>query len=274
MKRILTGFLAVLLISFALTTLTSCKKDKTDDEKITIYVSPAATFIDATPGEYKNFSIVGSSPSKLSRLKITYKKEGGALSTLLDTTLETKKISFSFPFQIPTYGTQNIYLNLYFELTDVEGETALAAKGLNVLFANYPLTQTVDNELYSRSSGQPSAYNLRSASSLIYTNAWTEDMNISDTLQADTLSHSWISPGGGQFVRKNSFDFANASLTDLRNAYEASAKTNKISNLTTGDIILFKQTYGIEVFYAAIKVTGVQNNPGSSNDKYIFDIKK
>lgn len=274
MKRISAGFLAALLISLALSTLSSCKKDKNDDEKITINVSPVATFIDATPGEYKTFTVIGSSPSKLSRLKITYKKEGGALITLLDSTLETKKISFGFPFQIPNYGTQNIYLNMYFELTDSEGETATAAKGINVLFTNYPLTQTVDNEMYSRLSGQPSAYNLRSASSVAYTIPGTEDMNITDSLQADSLSYSWISPGGGQFVRKNTFDFANATLTDLRNAFESSAKTNKISSILVGDIILFKQTYGTEVFYAALKVTALQNNAGSSNDKYIFDIKK
>ncbi len=254
--------------------LTSCKKDKEGEEKISLTVSPAATFINATPGEYKNFTISGSSPSKLSRLKITYKKEGGLLSTLVDSVLETKSISFTFPFLIPDYGTQNLYLNMYFEITDSEGDVAAVSKGINVLFQDYPLTELIGNEMYSRLSGNPSAYNLRSESAISYSLPATEDMNITDSVQVDSLSHTWISPAGGQFVRKNSFNYATATLSELKNTYESSPKTNKLTDLLVGDIILYKQMYGIETFYAAIKITAIENNTGTANDQYIFDLKK
>lgn len=275
MKNHTSQLIALSLVLIIPICFLSCKKDKeTDEEKIGLNVTPGETFLTATPGEYKTFNISGSSPSKLSRLKITYKREGGALSTLVDSLLETNKIDYSFPFQIPLYGSQNIYLNIYFEITNTEGETATVAKGINVLFNNYPLSEIVDNELYSRLSGQPSAYNLRSESAISYLDPATEDMNITDSVQVDSLSLTWISPAGGQFVRKNTFDYNNATLADLKNSFESSAKTTKLVNLMIGDIILYKQTYGIEVFYAAVKITDIQNNAGSNNDKYIFNIKK
>lgn len=274
MKKSTFQFISAFLVILFSTILSSCKKDKETEEKIALNVTPQEAFLNATPGEYKLFNISGSSPVNLSRLKVTYRKEGGMLTTLLDSLLVSPKINYSFPFQIPVYGSQNVYLNIYFELTDAEGEVVTVAKGINVLFTNYVLTEIVDNELYSRLSGQPSAYNLRSQTALSYTDPPTEDMNITDSVQVDSLSLTWISPAGGQFVRKNSFDYTNATLTDLKNNFESSAKTTKLVNLMTGDIILYKQTYGIEVFYAVVKITDIQNNAGSTNDKYIFNIKK
>ena len=251
----------------------SCKKDKLED-KITLTVTPAETFISVVPGQIKNFTITGASPVKLQRLKITFKTAGGLLSTLLDSLLEVKNITLQYPFKVPNYGTQNVSISMYFELIDTDGNSINVSKGIDVAYGDRALTSIVGNELNSRNSGLPSAYNLRSSSSLVYTTPYTEDMNITDTLQADSLSKAWISPAGGFFVKDNSFFYDFATLSYLKNAYEGAAKTNKISGLKIGDVILYKQTYGIEAFYAAMKITDIQNNPGASNDKYIIDIKK
>ncbi len=275
MRKNTLAFIPLLLIAITcLTFLSSCKKDKDEESKISLSVSPSQAFINANQGEFKIFHISGSSSSKLTRLKITYRKQGDQLSTLLDSILEVKQIDFYYTFQIPTYGSQNVYLNMFFELTDVDGDVVTAAKGITVSYENYPLTEVVDNELYSRLSGHPSAYNLRAGIAVNYALPTTEDMNITDSVQVDSLSLTWISPAGGQFVRKNSFNYSNATINDLKNEFESSAKTTKLVNLAVNDIILYKQTYGIELFYAAIKITDIQNNPGSNNDKYIFNIKK
>ncbi len=268
-NNLLLIFCSIAVVFF----LTSCKKNKLED-KITLSISPVETFITVTSGQTKIFTITGNSPVKLQRLKITYKTGGGALSTLLDSTLEVKSFTMQYPFQVPDYGSQNVSLSLYFELTDSDGNSISASKGLDVTFADRALTSISGNELYSRLSGQPSAYNLVLSTSLVFSSPYTEDMNITDSLQADSLSYSWISPSGGLFARKNSFDFGAATLLSLKNAYEATAKTNKISGLKIGDIILYKQIYGTEAFYAAIKITDIQNNTGSANDKYMFNIKK
>jgi hypothetical protein len=270
MKKSFAKYFLIVVLAFL---AVSCKK-KEEEEKLTISVSPVETFLTAIPGSTKTFSISGSSPVRLERLKIYYKLENGNPVFLQDSLLSTKTFSQVYYFQVPNFGTQNVYLQMFFELADSEGNVVNAAKGIDVNFTNRSLAETVDNEMFSRLSGNPSAYNLRAGVSLNYIIPATESMNITDSLQADSLSYSWISPAGGLFVRSNSFDYQNASLESVKNAFEAGGKTNKISELVVGDIILFKQTYSSEVFYAAIKITSIQNNAGSNTDKYIFNIKK
>jgi hypothetical protein len=251
----------------------SCKKEE-KVEPVRLTVLPSESFLSAASNQVLNFNIKGNGDVSLSKFKITYKEGNGPLVTLLDSALTTKQLSTLFSFQIPNYGLQNMYLSFYFELYDSEGNEKVQAKGVNVLVANRPLSEMVNHEMYSKASGKPNAFDLRDGQAIYLSSPPTPIMNISDTVTLDSLSKTWISPSGGLFVKKNNFDYDNATLLSVKNDFEGGAKSNKVLNLAPGDIILFRQMYGVEAFYAVIKMTAINNPVGLENDRYTFAVKK
>lgn len=91
----------------------------------------------------------------------------------------------------------------------------------------------------------------------------------------NTLSRKWISPAKLKFVKFNGFNYANATLTIIKNAYNSGLQDQYVSYLNDGDIIITKLGNPlIDTGFVAIKIINIIDADSTINDKYIFNIKK
>jgi len=139
------------------------------------------------------------------------------------------------------------------------------------------LTETTGHKMHSKNSQNTDAYNIETGTAEFSTLSDSTDRDMEDNPASDTvstLSLSWISPAGGQFVKFNTFDYPNATDSSLRDAYDAGIALSKVDNIQAGDIILTKLGDTTGSSYATIQVTSI-NDPDSTNlDFYLFNIKK
>jgi len=141
------------------------------------------------------------------------------------------------------------------------------------------LSETSGHQMFSHNSTNYDAYNLLtglplhsqlSDSSIIH----IIDASI-DSVNHNTLSRKWMSFANLQFVKFNDFNYANATISSIKNAYNAGLKNQFVDNLTDEDIIITKLgNSSIDTGFIAIKIINIIDADSTINDKYIFNIKK
>ena len=119
-------------------------------------------------------------------------------------------------------------------------------------------------------SSEFNSYNLLTGTGSYNSDTTTHISDNTDSI-SDILSREWISISGLLFSKNNSFDYANATLEGVINAYNTSVKKEFVDQISVSDIIITK----IENNYVIIKIINVEDDPnGSENDRYIFNIKQ
>lgn len=265
----------LVIFSFILLTLFSCKKE---NDPALILISPSQFSFVVHSSDILTFNINCSSNSNLKSLVITSKTETTFTQTILDSAISSKAFEFNYEYKVPVVF-DSTKITLVFTLTDVDGNKNSIAKVLYVSSIYKNLTETSGHIMYSHCTTNFDAYNLLTAlpiHSNLTDSSLTHIMDASiDSVNHNTLSRKWISPAELNFVKFNTFDYANATTLSLKNAYIAGLKDQFVSNIVDGDIILTKLgNPAIDSGFVAIKVISVIDADSTLNDKYIFNIKK
>jgi hypothetical protein len=261
------GYLTLLIVPFLF--LSSCKKDENVNSGIII--TPSEDYFKRNIGDVINFTLKIESKEELAKLRIT-QTIGNSTSTILDKTISGKKIIEWYDYEIPNefndYGRHEI--KLVFTTIDNDNKTMNRAKIIYVDITEKTLAEYSGNNMYSSLSNQFNAYDLLTNTPKYSSDSTSHIIDLSVTNPNDTLSRSWASPYGIKFVKHNSFDYGNATDLTVQNAYNSGIKNDTLRNLATDDVILTK----INNSYVALKLIYVIDDPGKTNDKYIFSIKR
>ncbi len=268
----------LILVSFSLLGL-ACKKDQ--NSPALLFVSPDNAYFDVFNSTIIRFDISGSSESSsLTGFSVVSKPDNALSVTVFDTAFSAKNFNMSYEYQVPVFP-QSINISLQFILDDEAGNQTVFAKILRVTVVIARPVEASGNEMFSALSGKQDAYNLFTLQPLFSqssgnSNQHIKEATVNDSLGSiDTLSKKWISPAGLQFVRFNDFDYANASASDMKVAYEVGIKKSFIDQLKDGDIILTRfPNSEVEKGYIAIKLVYVIDADSTNLDRYIFNIKK
>jgi len=162
---------------------------------------------------------------------------------------------------------------------DANGESMTTQRTLYVTLGATVLTETTGHLFYSGNSTthSESAFDLQDRVQVLYTTDSTR-RDIQDSPPSgigEDIGRRWISPAGGRLVSANSFNYANATDVALRNAFESSLPLQELSGIASGDIILTRlgSQPANTSYYVAMRVTEVIDEPGTDNDRYMFNMK-
>lgn len=256
--------------------LAGCKREN----KVPILrISPSNHDIDVVSGDVVTFGInCQSDNSTLARLVIKSKRGNGFTTVVIDSALSGTSFRWNWEYQA-AHATASYMELLTFELIDADGEQMSTTRALYVTLTQTVLVETSGHLFYSKNSPvhPESAFDLQDRVQVLYTaDSTRRDIQDNPSGTDEVLSRSWISPAGGRFVRFNGFDYANATDVALRNAYLSGVPVEQLSNVEVGDIIITKLgSLPVNTgFYAAVRVTGIVDEPGTAdNDRYQFNMK-
>ena len=180
---------------------------------------------------------------------------------------------------VVAHSTQPYNDLLTFTLFDANGESMTTQRTLYVTLGATVLTETTGHLFYSlNSTTHPeSAFDLQDRVQVLYTtdSARRDAQDAPPSGIGDDIGRRWISPAGGRLVLANSFNYANATDASLRNAFESSLPLQELSNIASGDIVLARlgSLPANTSYYVAMRVTEVMDEPGTDNDRYMFNMK-
>jgi hypothetical protein len=97
---------------------------------------------------------------------------------------------------------------------------------------------------------------------------------LADTVLSGGFSKRWLSPAKLKFVAFNGLDYAKATAQSAKAAYDAGSKTDFIPNVTENDIYITRIMENAIPRYVVIRVMNVYDNAGTSDDRFIFNVKK
>lgn len=250
---------------------TGCKKDPVPP---IIFVSPSSLHIYAEANEPYEFEIEAEKgDASLRQIQILEKPVNGITSVVLDTLVSGTKTSF-FWFRIFPEDEDEVIMT--FRVMDEEG---LDSETLRRVFIenNTTLTESTGHTLNSPYSATSSnAFNIDNLENFFLAN--DPDSTLVDLIELDAsddgeLSLSLTSWSGIKFVRNNSFNYPEATQGSAESSYTSSTALQVISNIAVDDILI-TETDTVNHEYAVIKITGVDNQAGSNDDRYTFNVKK
>ncbi len=250
---------------------TGCKKDPVPP---IIFVTPSSLHIYAEANEPYEFEIEAEKgDASLRQIQILEKPVNGITSVVLDTLVSGTKTSF-FWFRIFPEDEDEVIMT--FRVMDEEG---LDSETLRRVFIenNTTLTESTGHTLNSPYSATSSnAFNIDNLENFFLAN--DPDSTLVDLIELDAsddgeLSLSLTSWSGIKFVRNNSFNYPEATQGSAESSYTSSTALQVISNIAVDDILI-TETDTVNHEYAVIKITGVDNQAGSNDDRYTFNVKK
>lgn len=247
--------------------------DNSDEEQpFGISISPEANYLNREGGSVINFTFRAESREELRRYRVVETIDNKTREILKDTNITGKFFSDWFDYVVPdTLGFGGHEIELLFATFDVKGNEMRRAKVVLVNVTERLLTEYGGNTMYSRLSNQFDAYDLLTGSPKYSsdTTSHIQDFTLPNT--SDSLGKTWTSPVPGiNFVKFNSFDYANATDNTVKTAYDTGIKNDTIRNLKAEDILLTK----VDDKYVALKLIFVTDLNGVVDDKYTFSIKR
>jgi hypothetical protein len=270
-------FLFFTIIGFIAILFFSCNEE-TDNTPV-ISISPFSLHFTAKVNEFIPFIIKIQSPVALKSLKIHNKIEGtgAAYTLLLDSNLAgSKGFNYEYDYKVSlSYSGKTI--NFKFTVFDNDGNSWELIRYAEVQNNEVILTEIAGCAINSKYSGKPDGFDIESCTQQFSANVHDSLIDIMDydTLANDSLLNKTLtSKTGAKFVAFNGFDYANATNVTASNAYDAGNKLDIITNLTIGDILITKTLKGQKSTIAVIRITTIVDLPGTSNDRYEFNVKK
>lgn len=264
-------FLSVILAGIC---FSSCKKDKSTNTPV-VFLTPDDLYIKGEVGDVISISVTVRCDDKMNRFYITSHPDNGYQTTVFDTSFASKKFTYLFQYKIPSSVSGKSVVFSFNAIAD-NGNTGTSAKRLiiesealykeysnNRMYANNPSVITTEDafdlELRLPKQSAVTDSSLRDI----------QDKSGNDT----TISKMWYSPAGGKFVRYNSFDYANATLSTVISAFKSGIPLDIIDNIKEDDVIITKLGSVNTDIYVVIKVVTVHDDIGKNNDYYNFNIK-
>jgi hypothetical protein len=262
--------LALPILALALIGL-SCKKE---NENPLIFVTPSSTQIIVQPNGFIEFNINVQAAAGLKNLRITRNINNTVTQTVLDTALTGNSLTVKYPYMVPSSGASQIYF--VFTMTDNDGRQVATPRRL-VVEGSALLIETTGHVMYSKFADNAlSAFNISNANVfqlLPATDSSTVDVRDFDASDDDILNKQWSSNHGLQFVRNNSFDYANATFASAEASFNSSTPVDILSNINVNDKIIVK--FGQpSVRYAVFDIIEIFDEAGSDSDRYRFNVKK
>lgn len=195
---------------------------------------------------------------------------------LLDTVYADpiKRINDELIWHIPPYKDTTL-VELKGTAYSVAGDVCNFTISLYVIPQGGGQVRTIDGiTLYSALSGGKSCFSLETmtttaADSLGMQGLWFADKEPASGEDQEKMSCEWYSTSV-YFSRFESFDYSEATVMSIRDAYDNSKHDRTISNIHNDDIILVG-TAGQAI--GAIKVLMVADEAGTATDRYIFSLK-
>lgn len=264
-----------LLLSLSILLFFYACEDETETQAILI-VKPDDFVQTAKAGEKILYTLTASSKkTPIQHITIsTYSPEQG-LQTVFDTIINQQVAQINYQYTVPPVNdTTNI--KLYFESSQPPYPSIKISRIVKVAGGEIKLDELAGITLYSTSSGRPDAFQI-SNGQLINSHTTHSD-SIQDifawqdsTADAAILSREWRSPSGLKFARANSFDYASATQLNIDNTYRSCIKQNYVRDLKPDDIILIGND---DKALGVIKIIYIFDDPGTINDRYLFNIKR
>ena len=236
-------------------------------------ITPDGVLIESYNDEKLVFYINVYSDIVLQKFIITTKLEGEQETTLLDSSLIVKNLSYEWVYRTPADLNDDLFI--YFNVINEKGEQTKL--GRRIVLTGKKLQETTGLKMYSFNADGSSAFNLATLlpeplsadSSLRDIQEWQEDP------LDQHLSNKLFSPSGCTFVKFNDFDYGNASSIKVKSAYSAGIPLTEVANIQINDIYIIKINKPEQLeTYAVLKITGLFDNDGTENDFYEFSIKK
>jgi hypothetical protein len=253
-----------------------------DIENPSLSINPSDYLQLADTGEIMNFTVNAAAYKKheLQTFKISYSTKTEAAKIIIDSALgRVSKFYYEFNFRVPDY-TDTTEVSFLFYILDDAGNFLEMKRVLLVQVyseSKLPLTEFAGNTMYSDPRYHGTAFDLLNCKLLSLGYADSSQMHIMadfDSSNANTLSRKWLSPAKLKFVIFNGFDYANATQQSVKEAYDAGSKNDFVANVSVNDIYLTKIPTGITFRYVAIRVMNINDDVGSANDMFIFNVKK
>lgn len=277
MKTTLKTTALILISVISLCNFSSCKKDKL--KQPLVLTSPEDLYIYGKTGDVVTVNVSVNSDINLSRFYVTAKMDNSFQSTTLDSAIDSKEFSMAYEYKIPAIAAGKSIIFTY-TAVDVDGNKGSDIKRLIVQADTaIVLTETSGHQIFSgKSLNHQDAFDLETNtvkwSKLPGVDTTALDIQDYPTDTTSALSHSWISPAKGKFVRFNGFDYPNATNVTVANSYASGAKLDILDNIQLNDVIIIKLGSVTEEKYVLIKITGITDAPGKEYDSYTFSIKK
>lgn len=257
-----------------LSTLSSCKKDIEDPLLLT--VSPSYLVMNVTGGTNLALTINASGPKNLQRFKIEVQDNTNNKTILLDTVLSWgSKFSLLYNYTIPARSA-DYSLVLYFTVLDSDGNTAQASRTLNVAHTSTVPTEKTGFKIATKHSGNADAFDLLNQTALMSTldyAALQDILDVPNTTDAATISHSWKSSNSAKFLPFDGFDYPNATKESIEAAFASGSSVSQVNNLTGASIVIVQTNRGNVKRYYAIRITSLNEDTVGDNDFYLFNMK-
>lgn len=267
-----SGLYTILLTLFVC--FSACE-DETESAVI-LHIQPDDLLKPAKSGEKILYTITARSNEGVIRnLRLTTYDPANGLQTIWDSVFEKQQIRYTYQYTVPQFS-DTTDVRLKFEAVNEFEYSASMTRFIKITGGEMKLEELTGITLYAAGSGQPDAFNIKSAQlintqtsdadSLIDIYCWQDE----DT-DPQTLSREWRSHSGLKFARFNSFNYASASQLNVENAYHAGIQLNYIKDIKEEDIIIVgNDLHALGI----IKVVYVFDDPGITQDRYIFNIKR
>ncbi len=217
-----------------------------------------------------------SSTENLSRFTIAVREENEVnRSIVFDTAISGSFFEYNFGFPRPL--DQSREYDFEFKVYTVDGKSTTQFRSALIIFDSLevPLTETTGHRIYPKLTQNPDGFDLINRVA-VFTDTALLDTNSVDFFElADTtenLTRIWRSKTNGKFVRFNGFDYPNATLSKLIEAYESGQKLDQMINIQEDDIIIFHSSE--RAVYAAIKIDEIEIGDSVTNAFYEFNLKK
>ena len=264
----------VYIISLIILILSS-SCDKEGDNNFYLLVSPFDLYFRAKSNEVVIFRIEGSTEKTFDRFTVSSRVENETSKIILDSNIVNKsKFKYTFEYKVPDLVEES-EIKLVFSIYDIDGDVIQVPRNLIVRTKDKYLAETAGHQMFSAFSNGTDAYNLHEGVPLYSSVADSAKIDIKDVSDTVTLSRKWVSQTGIKFVRYNGFDYANSTLTSLKQSVKSGVKLDFIDQLKDNDIILLQlDNRDSDSSYAVIQITQILDLDGSVNDRYIFSLKK
>lgn len=186
----------------------------------------------------------------------------------------TGKYVDSFVYTAPEITTDSLVMEMRFAVTDNAGSRQRLVFPLKVIDSAVTLQELTSITMYSPASGKEDGFSLATRSPVNVASSPEEDVDFyiygTEDGEPDALSSEWRSRTGLYICKVTGVDYPSLTYRRLSQVYESSTKNTSVKEVTIDDIILVGT--GTEAL-AAIKIIACFDEEGTSDDRYLFDMK-
>lgn len=264
-----------ILLFILMACFTAC--ENTDDASdVAIFISGDLRK-NVTSGEILNIRVNASTPNDfISEFMIYSKDNERGQASIYSCFPGTKTYSYDFVYTVPVFSKNGSELTLVFEGKDNFGNSNMNAFSMTVESA--ALKESSFMEMFNPKSDEDDGLNVATKQPVRYATLSQSDMPdcfwlYADDVVPERMTREFRTSNEGtnvSFAKSNTFDYANATGTMLRAAFEASVKQNYVTGIQAGDIILLGYN---GVGAAVMKIIEIHDEDGYMNDFILYSIK-